>query len=100
MQEAGGTEFNTWALKVLTYRATWKLLCGGGEGGGMGFRAWPFVLCKNGCWRQRRRNTKFGPKKYFPPKISPPHISVSQNDQRDVGIILSQIRWVRPPPPP
>ena len=23
----------------------------------MGFRVGPFVLCKNGCWRRRRRNT-------------------------------------------
>ena len=27
---------------------------------------------KNGCWRQRRRNTKFGPKNFFPPIIPPP----------------------------
>ena len=32
----------------------------------------PFVLCKIGCWRQRHRNTKFGPKKFFPPIIFPP----------------------------
>ena len=52
-----------------------KLLCGGGgggwhgrpakEGGGgfpeMGFRAGPFVLCKDGCCHQRHRNTNFGP---------------------------------------
>ena len=58
--------------------------------GEMGFCVGPFVLCKNGCWRQRRRNTNFGPKKFFPPLIPPPppHLS-SQNDQRDVGIILS-----------
>ena len=42
--------------------------------GEMGFRVGPFVLCKNGCWRQRRRNTNFGLKKFFPPIISPPHI--------------------------
>ena len=66
----------------------------------MGFRVGPFVLCKNGCWRQRHRNTKFGPKKFFPPIIPPPppHLS-SQNDQRDVGIILSHRCWVPPPPP-
>ena len=72
---------------------------GGGGVGEMGFRVGPFVLCKNGCWRQRRRNTNFGPKKFFPPIISPPHLS-SQNDQRDVGIILSHRCWVDPPPPP
>ena len=73
----------------------------GGGVGEMGFRVGPFVLCKNGCWRQRRRNTNFGPKKFFPPKIPPPppHLS-SQNDQRDVGIILSHRCWVDPPPPP
>ena len=32
----------------------------------------PFFLCKNGCWRQRHRSTKFGPKKFFPRIISPP----------------------------
>ena len=67
----------------------------------MGFRVGPFVLCKNGCWRQRRRNTKFGSKKVFSTNNSPspPHLS-SQNDQRDVGIILSHRCWVDPPPPP
>ena len=30
---------------------------GGGGVGEMGFRVGPFVLCKNGCWRQRHRNT-------------------------------------------
>ena len=43
---------------------------------------------------------KFWPEKVFstnnPP---PPHLS-SQNDQRDVGIILSHRCWVAPPPPP
>ena len=89
--------------------ATRKLLCrvGGGVGrpaneGGvpeMGFRAGPFVLCKDGCCRQRRRNTNFGPEKFFSRKIFPPHMC-SQNDQRDVGIILSHTCWGRPPPPP
>ena len=46
----------------------------GGGVGEMAFRVGPFVLCKNGCWRRRRRNTNFGPKKFFPPIISPPHI--------------------------
>ena len=82
--------------------ATWKLLCGGGGGvGEMGFRVGPFVLCKNGCWRRRRRNTKFWPAKVFSannPPPPPPHLS-SQNDQRDVCIILSHRCWVDPPPP-
>ena len=80
---------------------TWTHAEGGGGVGEMGFRVGPFVLCKNGCWRQRHRNTKFGPKKFFPAIIPPPppHLS-SQNDQRDVGIILSHRCWVEPPPPP
>ena len=45
---------------------------GGGAVGEMGFRVGPFVLCKNGCWCRRRRNTNFGPKKFFPPIIPPP----------------------------
>ena len=72
---------------------------GGGVVGEMGFCVGPFVLCNSGCWRQRRRNTKFGPKKFFPPIIPPPPHLSSQNDQRDVGIILSHRCWVDPPPP-
>ena len=67
--------------------------------GERGFRVGPFVLCKNGCWRQRPTNTKFGPKKFFPPIIPPPPHLSSQIDQRDVGIILSHGCWVDPPPP-
>ena len=47
------------------------------EGGGvpeMGFRAGPFVLWKDGCCHQRRRNTNFGPEKFFSPKKFPPHM--------------------------
>ena len=44
----------------------------GGGVGEMGFRVGPFVLCKNGCWCQRHRNTNFGLKKFFLPIISPP----------------------------
>ena len=74
-----------------------------GEGGGgvpeMGFCARPFVSCKDGCCRQRRRNTNFGPENFFSRKNVPPHMC-SQNDQRDVGIILSHVCWSRTPPPP
>ena len=63
-------------------------LCGGGGGDGMGarrrrgggvpemgFRAGPFVLCKDGCCHQRRRNTNFGPENFFPTqKISPTYV--------------------------
>ena len=72
------------------------------RGGGvpeMGFHAGPFVLCKGGCCHQRRRNTNFGPEKKFSLKNFPPHMC-SQNDQRDVGIILSHVCWGRTPPPP
>ena len=41
----------------------------------------------------------FGPKRFFPPIIPrSPHLS-TQNDQRDVGIILSHRCRVDPPPP-
>ena len=70
---------------------------GGGGVAEMGFRVGPFVLSKNGCWRRRRKNT---PENFFSTNnFPPPHLS-SQNDQRDVGIILSHRCWVDPPPPP
>ena len=65
----------------------------------MGFRAGPFVLCKDGCCHQGRRNTNFGPENFFSRKNFPPHMC-SQNDQRDMGIILSHVCWGRTPPPP
>ena len=45
---------------------------GGGGVGEMGFRVGPFVLCKNGCWRRRRRNTEFWPEKVFSTNNFPP----------------------------
>ena len=48
---------------------------GGGEVPEMGFRAGPFVLCKDGCCHQRRRNTNFGLENFFHEKIFP-HICV------------------------
>ena len=72
------------------------------RGGGapeMGFRAGLFVLCKDGCCHQRRRNTNFGPENFFSLKNFPPHMC-SQNDHRDVGIILSHVCWGRTPPLP
>ena len=72
------------------------------KGGGvpeMGFCAGPFVLCKDGCCQQRRRNTNFGAENFFSLKKFPPHMC-SQNEQRDVGIILSHVCWGRTPPPP
>ena len=41
----------------------------------MGFRAGPFVLCKDGCCHQRCRNTNFGTENFFHSKIFP-HICV------------------------
>ena len=41
----------------------------------MGFRAGPFVLWKDGCCHQRRRNTNFDPENFFHAKIFP-HICV------------------------
>ena len=42
---------------------------------------------------------KFWPEKVFPTKKFPPHMC-SQNDQCDMGIILSHIWWGGTPPPP
>ena len=71
----------------------WTPTAGGGGVGEVGFCAGLFVLCKSGCWHQRRRNTKIWPEKgFFHQKISP-HICVVKNDQRDVGIMLSHICW-------
>ena len=70
---------------------------GGGGGPEMGFRTGPFVLWKDGCCHQRRRNTNFD-LDFFSRKNFPPHMC-SQNDQRDVGIILSHVCWGRTPRP-
>ena len=80
----------------------WGMAWAPGEGGGapdMGFRAGPFVLWKDGCCHQRRRNTNFAPDSFLSRFFSCPHMC-SQNDQRDVGIILSHACWGRTPPPP
>ena len=71
------------------------------RGGGvpeMGFRAGPFVLCKDGCCHQRRRNTNLGSENFFTKNFPP--TCVQSNDQRDAGIILSHVCWSRNPPPP
>ena len=72
---------------------------GGGGGSRNGLPCWPFVLCKDGCCHQRRRNTNFGPEKFFPRKNFPPHMC-SQNDQRDVGIHFEPCMLGSDPPPP
>ena len=73
----------------ITVKAARKLLCGGGGGGDgmgarrrrggevpeMGFCAGPFVLCKDGCCHQRRRNTNFGLDNFFfTKKFSPTYV--------------------------
>ena len=60
----------------------------------------PFVLCKDGCCRQRCWNTNFGPNSFFH-QTPTPHICVVKMIS-DVGIILSHIYIhvrVDPPPP-
>ena len=85
-----------------------KLLCGGGmawvpgEGGGGGFQKWASVpgplFCVRTVVATKGAGTQ-GPENFFSLKIFPPHMC-SQNDQRDVGIILSHVCWGRTPPPP
>ena len=68
-----------------------------GEGGGGSRNGLP---CRqDGCCHQRRRNTNFGLEIFFHEKKFPPPLC-NQNDQRDVGIILSHVCWGRTPPPP
>ena len=48
--------------------------------GGRGFQKWasvpgPLFWCEDGCCHQRRRNTNFGPEKFFRENIFP-HICV------------------------
>ena len=90
-------------------RAARKLLCGGGDGmgarrrgGGGAFQKWASVpgplfcvrtdVAAKGAGTQNlaRKNSR---------QNFPPHMC-SQNDQRDVGIILSHVCWGRTPPPP
>ena len=98
---------------VASGRAARKLLCGGGgggmawapgEGGGggvpeMGFCAGPFVLCKDGCCRQRRRNTNFGLENFFHEKMFP-HICVVKMISATWGSFRAMYVGVGPPPPP
>ena len=61
----------------------------------MGFRARPFVLCKDGGCHQRRRNTNFGPEKFFSRKNFP-HICVVKM----ISATWAMYVGVGPPPPP
>ena len=84
---------------------------GGGHGrppkeGGGGLEKWGSVSGPLFCVRTdvgaKGTGTQDLARKTFStnnPPPPPPHLS-SQNDQRDVGIILSHRCWVAPPPPP
>ena len=65
----------------------------------MGFRAGPFVLCKDGCCHQRRRNTNFGPENFFHRKNFP-RICVVKMISVTWGSFLTMYVGVGPPPPP
>ena len=74
------------------------------RGGGGGLEKWgsvsgPLFCVRTDVGAKGAGTQNFGPKKFFPPIIPPPppHLS-SQNDQRDVSIILSHRCWVDPPP--
>ena len=88
-----------------------KLLCGGGgagmgarrrRGGGGGLQKWASVPGLLFCVRTdvppKAPEHKFWPGKFFSRQNFPPHMC-SQNDQRNVGIILSHVCWGRTPPP-
>ena len=90
-------------------RAARKLLCGGGWHGhpakeeGGGFQEWASVpgllLCvRTNVATKGTGIQNFGPEKKILRKKVPPHMC-SQNDQRDVGIILSLVCWGRTPAP-
>ena len=90
-------------------RAARKLLCRGGwhgrptkEGGGRGFQKWASVPGRLFCARTdvaaKGAGTQILARKFFSRKNFPPHMC-SQNDQRDVGIILSHVCWGRTHPP-
>ena len=93
------------------YKTARKLLSGGGGGGGMGarrrrgggFQKWASVpgplFCVRTVVATKGAGHKFWPGKFFSLKNFPPHMC-SQNDQRDVGIILSHACLGSPPPPP
>ena len=70
-----------------------------GEGGG--FQKWASVPGPLFCVRTdvaAPEHNFWSGKVFFTKKFSP-HMC-SQNDQRDVGIILRHVCWSRPPPPP
>ena len=76
-----------------------------GGGGGVRLEKWgsvsgPLFCVRTDVGAEGAGTQKFGPKRFFPPMISPPQHLSSQNDQGDVGIILSHRCWVDPPPPP
>ena len=74
-----------------------------GEGRGGGFQKWGSVPGPLFCVRTdvatKGAGTQILARKFFSRKKFPPHMC-SQNDQRDVGIILRHGCWGRTPPPP
>ena len=94
---------------VIRCWAARKLLCGGGMawapgegGGGGGFQKWASVpgplFCARTVVATKGAGTQILARKFFSLKNFPPHMC-SQNDQRDVGIILSHVCWGWTPPP-
>ena len=74
---------------------------GGGGGGGapeMGFHAGP-LFCVRTDVATKGAGTQILARKFFFHEKHFPHMC-SQNDRRDVGIILSHVCWGRTPPPP
>ena len=67
-----------------------------GEGG---FQKWGPCFCVRTDVATKGAGTQILARKIFSRKKFPPHMC-SQNDQRNVGIILSHVCWGRTPPPP
>ena len=86
-----------------------KIALRGGDGMGArrrrggGFQKWASVpgplFCVRTVVATKGAGTQILARKIFSLKNFPPHMC-SQNDQRDVGIILSHTCWGRTPPPP
>ena len=93
-----------------SYKGGPKIALRGGDGmgarrrrGGRGFQKWASVpgplFCVRTVVATKGAGTQILAWKKFFHKKFPPHMC-SQNDQRDVGIILSHVCWGRTPPPP
>ena len=80
---------------------TWTPAEGGGGGGleKWGSVSGPLFCVTTDVGAEGAGTQNFGPKIFFPPIIPPPPHLSSQDDQCDVGIILSHRCWADPPPP-